>query len=265
MAGQPKIVTAALLLIGNELLSGRTQDANLNYLAKQLTAMGIRLAEVRVISDEEDEIVNSVNELRTRYNYVFTTGGIGPTHDDITCESVAKAFGRRYMVNEEARRILENYYDGSGRDLNEARMRMAFTPEGAELVNNPISRAPGFRIENVIVMAGIPAVMRAMFESVAPSLEGGVKVISRAVSVLMGEGDIARPLSELQERYVGLEIGSYPFVRESKFGTTLVIRGTDESDLEAATEELISILRELGATPEDKPAISDGSWPKPEA
>ena len=265
MVRQPKIVTAALLLIGNELLSGRTQDANLNYLAKQLTAMGIRLVEARVIGDEEDEIVDTVNALRVKYNYVFTTGGIGPTHDDITCECVAKAFDRRYMVNEEARRILEDYYDGSGRDLNEARMRMAYTPEGAELVDNPISRAPGFRVDNVIVMAGIPAVMRAMFESVAPSLEGGAKVVSRAVSVLMGEGDIARPLGELQERYLGLEIGSYPFVRNSKFGTTLVLRGTEESDVDAAAEELISILRGFGATPEEKPVTSDGSWPKPEA
>ena len=265
MADTPKIVTAALLLIGNELLSGRTKDANLSYLAKQLTAMGIRLAEARVVGDDEGEIVGAVNALRAKYDYVFTTGGIGPTHDDITCECVAKAFGRRYMVNEEARRILEDYYDGSGRDLNEARMRMAYTPEGAELVDNPISRAPGFRVENVIVMAGIPAVMRAMFETVAPSLESGAKVVSRAVSVLLGEGDIARPLGELQERYENLEIGSYPFVRNSKFGTTLVLRGTDEAAVEAAAQELKKIVTALGATPEDEPATSDGSWPKPEA
>lgn len=265
MASQPKIVTAALLLIGNEILSGRTQDANLNYLAKQLTAIGIRLAEARVVGDDEGEIVGAVNALRAQYDYVFTTGGIGPTHDDITCECIAKAFGRRYMVNEDARRILEDYYDGSGRDLNEARMRMAYTPEGAELVKNPISHAPGFRVENVIVMAGIPAVMRAMFESVAPSLEGGAKVVSRAVSVLMGEGDIARPLSELQHRYEGLEIGSYPFVRKSKFGTTLVLRGTDEAAVDTAVSDLKEILCGFGATPEDEPAVSDGSWPKPEA
>ncbi len=265
MASPPKTVTAALLLIGNELLSGRTQDANLNYLAKQLTAMGIQLAEARVVGDDEAEIVGAVNALRAEYDYVFTTGGIGPTHDDITCECVAKAFGRRYLLNPEAQRILEDYYDGSGRELNAARLRMAYTPEGAELVDNPISRAPGFRVENVIVMAGIPAVMRAMFESVAPSLEGGAKVVSRAVSVLMGEGDIARPLGELQERYESLEIGSYPFVRKSKFGTTLVLRGTDEAAVEAAAEELKTILRGFGATPEDEPAVSDGSWPKPEA
>lgn len=261
----PKTVTAAVLLIGNELLSGRTQDANLNYLARQLTAMGIRLAEARMVADDEGEIVAAVNALRARYDYVFTTGGIGPTHDDITCECVAKAFGRRYILNPEALKILEDYYDGSGRELNEARLRMAHTPEGATLVDNPISRAPGFRVENVIVMAGIPAVMRAMFEAIAPELEGGAKVTSRAVAVLMGEGDIARPLGELQERFQTLEIGSYPFVRKGKFGTTLVLRGTDQGEVNAAADELKSILQALGATPEDEPAVSDGSWPKPEA
>ncbi|MDA0230248.1 MAG: molybdopterin-binding protein [Proteobacteria bacterium] len=265
MADSTKIVTAALLLIGNELLSGRTQDANLNYLARQLTAMGIRLAEARVVADGEAEIVQAVNELRARYDYVFTTGGIGPTHDDITCECVAKAFGRRYVLNPQAQEILEDYYDGSGRELNEARLRMAYTPEGAELVDNPISKAPGFRVENVIVMAGIPAVMRAMFEAIAPKLEGGSKVISRSVSVLMGEGDIARPLGELQARNEGLEIGSYPFVRKGKFGTTLVLRGVDQAAVDAAAEELRTILKELGGSPEDEAAVSDGSWPRPEA
>ena len=265
MADAPKTVTAALLLIGNELLSGRTQDANLNYLARQLTAMGIRLVEARVVADGEAEIVQAVNELRARYDYVFTTGGIGPTHDDITCESVAKAFGRRYVLNPEAQKLLEDYCDGSGRELNEARLRMAYTPEGAELVDNPISRAPGFRVENVIVMAGIPAVMRAMFESIAPKLEGGAKVTSRAVAVLMGEGDIARPLGELQARNEGLEIGSYPFVRKGKFGTTLVLRGVDETAVEEAVKELKMVLEELGGTPEDEAAVSDGNWPKPDA
>ena len=264
-AKMTKTVTAALLLIGNELLSGRTQDANLNYLAKQLTVLGIVLREARFVSDDEAEIIAAVNALRARYNYVFTTGGIGPTHDDITCESVAKAFGLNYILNLEAQEILEDYYDGSGRELNEARLRMAHTPEGATLVDNPISRAPGFRVENVIVMAGIPAVMRAMFESIAPELEGGAKVASRSVAVLMGEGDIARPLGDLQERYDSLEIGSYPFVQKGKFGTTLVLRGTDAAQVDAAAEELKLILRSLGGSPQDEAAKSDGSWPKPEA
>ncbi|MBT3929037.1 MAG: competence/damage-inducible protein A [Rhodospirillaceae bacterium] len=259
----PKTVTAALLLIGNELLSGRTQDANLNYLAKQLTAMGIVLREARLVSDDEGEIVAAVNALRARYDYVFTTGGIGPTHDDITCESVAKAFGLKYILNPEAKEILQEYYDGSALELNAARLRMAHTPEGATLVDNPISRAPGFRVENVIVMAGIPAVMRAMFESIAPELEGGTKVASRSVAVLMGEGDIARPLGELQDKYDSLEIGSYPFVRKGQFGTTLVLRGTDSAAVQQAGEELKSILRDMGGAPEDEAAISDGSWPNP--
>jgi molybdopterin-biosynthesis enzyme MoeA-like protein len=168
-------------------------------------------------------------------------------------------------LNPEAQKILEDYYDGSGRELNEARLRMAHTPEGATLVDNPISRAPGFRVENVIVMAGIPAVMRAMFESIAPDLESGTKVTSRSVAVLMGEGDIARPLGALQDQYDNLEIGSYPFVRKGKFGTTLVLRGTDAAAVQQAAEELKIILRNLGGSPEDEAAISDGSWPKPEA
>ena len=265
MADASKTVTAAVLLIGNELLSGRTKDANLNYLTRQLSAMGIRLAEARMVADGEAEIVEAVNALRAGYDYLFTTGGIGPTHDDITCECVAKAFGLDYVLNAEAHRILEDYYDGSGRELNEARLRMAHTPQGAELVDNPISRAPGFRVENVIVMAGIPAVMRAMFESIAPRLEGGAKVATRAVAVLMGEGDIARPLSELQARNESLEIGSYPFVRKGRFGTTLVLRGTDAGAVDAAAEELKTMLTALGATPEDEAAVSDGSWPRPEA
>ena len=258
-------VTAALVIIGNEVLSGRTQDANVRFLAVGLNRVGVRLMEARVIADAKNEIVEAINALRAKFDYVFTTGGIGPTHDDITCVSVAKAFGRRYVLNPEAQKLLEDYCDGSGRELNEARLRMAYTPEGAELVDNPISRAPGFRVENVIVMAGIPAVMRAMFESIAPKLEGGAKVASRAVAVLMGEGDIARPLGELQARNEGLEIGSYPFVRKGKFGTTLVLRGVDETAVEEAVKELKMILEELGGTPEDDAAVSDGSWPKPDA
>lgn len=255
MPREPKIVTAALLLIGNELLSGRTKDANLNFLARQLTLMGIQLREARVVSDREEEIVTAVNALRARYTYVFTTGGIGPTHDDITSESVAKAFGLRWTLNPEARQILEDFYDGSGRELNEARLRMAHTPEGAELIDNPVSRAPGFRVENVYVMAGIPAVMRAMFDSIASTLEAGTTVKSRSVAVMLGEGDVARELGALQERFGALEIGSYPFMREGQFGTTLVLRGLDQGEVDAAAEELKDTLRRLGGEPEN---ASDG-------
>ena len=250
-------VTAALIVIGNEILSGRTRDANVTYLARQLTALGIVLAEVRMVRDEERAIVAAVNALRPAHDYVFTTGGIGPTHDDITCEAVAKAFGRAYRLNPEARHILEAYYDGSGRALNEARMRMAHTPEGAALIDNPVSRAPGFRVENVHVLAGIPAVMRGMFESVAPTLKGGITVESREIAVLLGEGDVAARLGALQERYPALEIGSYPFVRDGAFGTTLVLRGTDEDQISRAGDELCVILRELGGKPELRPGPAD--------
>lgn len=246
-------VTAAVIVIGNEILSGRTEDANVTWLARRLTALGIVLAEVRMVRDEEDAIMAAVNALRAAHDYVFTTGGIGPTHDDITCAAVARAFGRAYVLNPEARRLLEAYYDGSGRALNEARMRMAYTPEGAELIDNPVSRAPGFRVENVYVLAGIPAVMQGMFAGLAPTLEGGARVASREVAVLLGEGDIAARLAALQARYPALEIGSYPFVRDGAFGTTLVLRGTDEGALARADAELRAALRELGGAPETPP------------
>ena len=247
-------VTAALVVIGNEILSGRTKDVNVAYLARQLTAMGINLAEVRMVRDEERAIIAAVNTLRAAHDYVFTTGGIGPTHDDITCEAVARAFNLPYRVNPEAKRILEAFYEGTGRELNEARMRMAHTPEGASLIDNPVSGAPGFRVENVHVLAGIPAVMRGMFESVAPTLEGGRTVKSREVAVLLGEGDVAAQLEALQERYPALEIGSYPFVCDGAFGTTLVLRGTDEGEIARATGELCAVLRDLGGEPKSPPA-----------
>ena len=247
-------VTAALVVIGNEILSGRTKDANVAYLARQLTALGIQLAEVRMVRDEERMIIAAVNTLRASHDYVFTTGGIGPTHDDITCEAVARAFNRPYRLHPEAKRILERFYEGTGRELNEARLRMAHTPEGAVLIENPVSGAPGFRVENVHVLAGIPAVMRAMFESAAPMLKGGRTVRSREIAVLLGEGDVAARLEALQERYPALEIGSYPFVRDGAFGTTLVLRGTDEGEIARASDELCTVLREIGGEPEMPPA-----------
>ena len=247
-------VTAALVVIGNEILSGRTKDVNVAYLARQLTALGIQLAEVRMVRDEERAIIAAVNTLRAAHTYVFTTGGIGPTHDDITCESIARAFNLPYRIHPEAERILVAFYKDTGRELNEARMRMAYTPEGATLIDNPVSRAPGFRVENVHVLAGIPAVMRAMFESVAPTLKGGRAVKSREIAVLLGEGDVAARLEALQERYPALEIGSYPFVRDGAYGTTLVLRGTDEDEIARAADELCTILRALGGEPEAPPA-----------
>ncbi|MDZ4736785.1 MAG: competence/damage-inducible protein A [Rhodospirillaceae bacterium] len=246
-------VTAAVLIIGNEILSGRTQDVNLNWLAKELTELGIRLREARVVSDVEGEIVAAVNELRSRYDYVFTTGGIGPTHDDITSASIAKAFGLPWVRHPDAVKILEAQYEPG--QLNEARLRMATMPEGAELVDNPVSGAPGYRIGNVFVLAGVPSIMRAMFDNARGRLRGGPPVLSQTVSTYLGEGTIAKPLGELQDRHPELDIGSYPFFRGGRFGTSLVIRGTDRTQIAAAAEALRETIRSLGDTPvEGEPA-----------
>src|SRR5882762_10478772 len=204
----PKPVTACVLIIGNEILSGRTQDANLAFLAQGLNEAGVRLREARVIPDDKETIVGTVNEVRCQFDYVFTTGGIGPTHDDITSACIAEAFGVELIVHPEAGRILESHYPPGG--LNEARLRMAQVPEGAVLLPNPISRAPGFRVENVYVLPGVPQIMQAIFNELKHRLKGGAKMLSRSVSCTLGEGTIAKDLGALQERYGDLEIGSYP-------------------------------------------------------
>ncbi|MCR9255338.1 MAG: molybdopterin-binding protein [Alphaproteobacteria bacterium] len=241
--------TAAILIIGNEILSGRTQDANLAFLGKELSEMGIRLVEARVIPDIEETIVGTVNEMRARCSYVFTTGGIGPTHDDITSGCVAKAFGVALHRHPEAVRLLEDHYRGLDVELNEARLRMAEVPVGATLVNNPISKAPGFRYENVYVFAGIPSVMRAMFEQVRHELQGGDPLLSKTVSCGLGEGTIAMRLETVQEAHPALDIGSYPYFRDGRFGTSLVVRGTDPADIDAAATEIRQAIKDLGATP----------------
>jgi len=228
--------TAAVLLIGNEVLSGRTKDKNLGYIADYLTAMGIDLLEARVVADDETAIVEAVNALRARYTYVFTTGGIGPTHDDITSDCIAKAFGVGISHHPEAVRILEAFFREVGREPNEARMRMARIPEGATLILNPVSKAPGFRIGNVHVMAGVPKVMHAMMDEIAPTLTKGSLVLSRTIRFEGGEGDIAKPLKDVQDQYPALSIGSYPFESERGFATNLVLRGRDAEALDAATE-----------------------------
>lgn len=228
--------TAAVLLIGNEVLSGRTKDKNLGFIADYLTALGIDLLEARVVADDEAAIVEAVNALRARYTYVFTTGGIGPTHDDITADCIAKAFGVGISHHPEAVEILETYFKQIGREANEARMRMARIPEGATLILNPVSKAPGFRIGNVHVMAGVPKVMNAMMDEIAPTLSRGAPVLSRTIRFEGGEGDIAKPLKDVQEQYPMLSIGSYPFESERGFSTNLVLRGRDAGSLAAATE-----------------------------
>lgn len=247
--GETRIVTAAAIIIGNEILSGRTQDVNLAFLAKSLNEIGIRLMEARVVPDIEAEIIAAVNGLRVRFDYVFTTGGIGPTHDDITAECVAKAFGVPLIRHPEAERRLRAHYEPD--KLNEARLRMANTPEGATLIDNPVSIAPGFQIGNVFVLAGVPSIMQAMFDGIKGRLSGGAPVRSISVPAFIAEGTIAKGLGELQARYADIDIGSYPFFRTGRFGTTLVLRGTDEARLAAAAEELRALIRSLGAEPLD--------------
>lgn len=238
-------VTACLIIIGNEILSGRTIDANLPHIAKVLGQVGIRLAEARVVADEEAAIVDAVNGCRARHTYVFTTGGIGPTHDDITAACIAKAFGRRFERNAEAERRLLAFYPPER--VNEARMSMADMPEGVELIDNPVSVAPGFRIENVHVLAGVPKIMQAMLDLVLPKLEGGVRVQARAVTVYAPEGDVAGGLGAIQDRFPGLEIGSYPFFRPEGPGSTIVFRGTEPEAIDQAVAALYALAAELGA------------------
>jgi molybdenum cofactor synthesis domain-containing protein len=245
----PRTVTACVLIIGNEILSGRTQDENLAFLARGLNEAGIRLREARVIPDVATAIIAAVNEVRGQFDYVFTTGGIGPTHDDITAQSVADAFGVKLIVHPEAKRLLENHYPPG--QLNEARLRMAMVPDGAALLPNPISRAPGFRIGNVFVLPGVPSIMQGIFEQLKYRLAGGDKVLSRSVSCRLGEGTIAGGLAALQTRWPEIEIGSYPYFRRGDFGVTLVLRGTDPERLGAATEETRRLIRELGGDPQD--------------
>ena len=243
----PDAVTACSLIIGNEILSGRTQDTNLNHLAVTLGGWGIQLREARVIPDLEAEIVAAVNECRRRFNYVFTTGGIGPTHDDITAECIAKAFAVPLVVNAEiAERIRRR---AAPPEVMESRLRMARIPQGAELVENSTGGPPGFRVENVIVMAGIPAVMRAMLATLEGQLDAGPVIHSRSVTAYLGESEIARGLGEVQARYPDIDLGSYPFFRDDRYGASLVMRGADPGRLEAMLEEVSQLIVEAGAEP----------------
>jgi molybdenum cofactor synthesis domain-containing protein len=234
--------TAAMLVIGDEILSGRTRDANMHYLSGQLTEAGIDLQEVRVVSDDPDAIVSAVKALSAAYETVFTSGGIGPTHDDITADCIAKAFGAPIDVRADARALLQAHYDRQGTDLNEARLRMARIPDGATLIDNPVSIAPGFTLGNVHVMAGVPAVFQAMVATVLPTLTGGAPLISKTYRIERGEGDIAGPLGALAEEYSDLSIGSYPYQKDGKFGANIVIRGTDDGRVDAALAKLSAVF-----------------------
>jgi molybdenum cofactor synthesis domain-containing protein len=241
-------VTAALLIIGNEILSGRTKDANLPFLAEKLNGIGVRLREARVVPDIEAEIIDAVNALRARYDYVFTTGGIGPTHDDITSECIAKAFGVPLERHPEAVRRLQEHYQTDR--INEARLRMANVPAGGILVDNPISKAPGYQIGNVFVLAGVPMIMQGMVDNLLPRLKGGAPMLSRTVSCGLAEGTLAEGLEAVQNRYPAIEIGSYPYLRQKQYGVSLVLRGTDEALLIEAAEAVAALVRDLGGEPE---------------
>ena len=234
--------TAAMLVIGDEILSGRTRDANMHYLAGELTAVGITLAEVRIVSDDAAAIVGAVKALSGAYDTVFTSGGIGPTHDDITADCMAEAFGQSIDVRADARALLQAHYDKAGTELNEARLRMARIPADAVLIENPVSTAPGFTIENVHVMAGVPSVFKAMVASVLPTLTGGAPLLSRTLTVYRGEGDIAGTFGELAEAYPDLSMGSYSFQRDGKYCANLVVRGQDAAMLEEAMGKLSEIF-----------------------
>ena len=230
--------TAAMLVIGDEILSGRTRDANMHHLANVLSERGIDLKEVRVVSDDPDAITDAVKALSQAYDHLFTSGGIGPTHDDITADNVARAFDTPIDVRDDARALLQAHYQKSGQSLNDARLRMARIPEGATLIDNPVSIAPGFTLGNVHVMAGVPRIFEAMLESVLPKLTGGSPVMSQSLQIMRPEGDIAGPLADLAARYPDLSMGSYPFQREGAFGAHVVLRGTDPERLDAAMAEL---------------------------
>jgi molybdenum cofactor synthesis domain-containing protein len=243
--------TAAIIVIGNEILSGRTKDLNLGWLGEQLNLRGIRVKEARFIADDEAAIIDTVNDLRTKHSYVFTTGGIGPTHDDITASCIAKAFERPFEENPEARALLQEYY---GDRLNEARLRMAKLPKGAELISNPVSAAPGIKIDNVYVMAGIPKIMQAMFHSVADTLIGGQVVQSIAIDCHFGEGDIAPGLTKIQSRHPDVEIGSYPACKPGDIAVSIILRHSDAPLLKAVAGEVQNMLDDL----ENKKTVTSG-------
>lgn len=246
MSANSDVVTAAVLVIGDEILSGRTKDSNSGYIADHCTAIGIRLSEIRVVPDTLEDIVAAVNALRKRYDYVFTTGGIGPTHDDLTADAIARAFGVPIDIDSRAEAMLRAYFERRGVEITEARMRMARIPEGADLIENSVSVAPGFMIGNVITMAGVPSIMQVMLDAVTPKLRTGRQMHSVAIDVLHPEGTVAGVLGAHQAAYDDVAMGSYPTLRDHKPMVQLVLRSVDEARLAEAAEGLRARLREAG-------------------
>ncbi|MEL6291892.1 MAG: molybdopterin-binding protein [Pseudomonadota bacterium] len=237
-AVSPDIVTAAILVIGDEILSGRTKDQNIGYIAEHCTKIGIQIAEVRIVPDDPAEIVAAVNVLRQKFTYVFTTGGIGPTHDDITADCIAEALGVTIDVDPRAEALLRPYFERRGIEITDARMRMARIPAGATLIDNSVSIAPGFMIENVITMAGVPKIMQVMLDAVTPNLKTGRKMHARAIDLRHPEGTVAGLFGEHQRAYPDIAMGSYPTFRDNKPMVQLVLRGLDEAELDQATDTL---------------------------
>ena len=240
-----RIYTAAIAIIGDEILSGRTQDKNIAQIALWLNIQGIRLREVRVVPDVEDEIVGAVNALRMRYDYLFTTGGIGPTHDDITVDAIAKALGVDVVVHPQARAALEAYYETRG-GLTEARLRMARVPDGADLIANRMSGAPGIRHGNIFIMAGVPHITAGMLDALTGTLEGGAPMLSRTIGCWVAESEIAEMLGQTEKAHEGCQIGSYPFFRDGRVGSNFVVRSTEQAALDACANALVAGLTIAG-------------------
>ena len=236
-----KKVNAAIIIIGNEILSGRTQDANVVHLSKWLNELGIKVEEVRVIPDVEDCIVNTVNEVRKKFKYVLTTGGIGPTHDDITSRSIAKAFKVSYGYNKEAYETLEKYYKPG--EFNDGRKKMAKMPDKASLIYNPSSGAPGFIVENVYCLPGVPSILKSMVNGLKNRISGGKKILSKTISVSTVESEIAKPLEDIQNKFKNIEIGSYPFFRMGKVGVSIVMRSTEKNQIDDCSKQIVSFIQ----------------------
>ena len=236
-----KKVNAAIIIIGNEILSGRTQDVNVVHLSKWLNELGVKVEEVRVIPDIENSIVNTVNELRKKFKYVFTTGGIGPTHDDITSRSIAKAFNVSYGYNKDAYETLEKYYKPG--EFNDGRKKMAKMPDKASLIYNPSSGAPGFVVENVYCLPGVPSILKSMVDGLKNKISGGKKILSKTISVITVESEIAKPLEDIQNKFKNIEIGSYPFFRKGKIGVSIVMRSTEKNLIGVCAKQIVNLVK----------------------
>ena len=240
------VSTAGIIIIGDEILSGRTKDSNINWIATELNNVGVRLIEARIISDDSETIIETVKTFTKKFTYVFSCGGIGPTHDDITTESVARAFNQKLVKDPEAMRRLKIHYEGTNIEFNEARQKMAIIPTNSILIDNPVSSAPGYKIENLFVFAGVPKIMQGMFSTILYDLVGGIKLKSKTVSSNVGEGLIAKDLEQIEKKFKAVKIGSYPYFKPGNFGTSIVLRSEYESLLNQASQAVMSAIIKLG-------------------